>query len=354
MIRSVLFLLILFFSKVSASEIIIYPKDETEPVFTSGDAADDPAFWYNKKDPSKSVIFGTDKKSGLHSFSLNGKRMQFISSGKINNIDSRSGYSFGAKNFSVLAGSNASNNSIIIYLINEDGIIEKLNKNEFKTDLEGVYGLCMYKSSKSKATYIFVSDAITLTINQYRVLNFFPIKTQLVREIRTDSTSEGCVVDDESGILYFAQEDKNSGVYYIDAEPKDNEIKIIDKIKQNGGQINGDTEGLAILNHPEGKLLIASSQGSSDFPVYNLSNKNKFIGRFSIGKDNEIDGVSRTDGIEIYTGYINEDYEFGILIAQDDMNMVTFDLDGVSLQAKKINQNFKLVPVKQIVENFLD
>ena len=354
MTKYLLIFIFLFFSKASASEIVIYPKQETEPVFSTGDAADDPAFWFNKKEPSKSVIFGTDKKSGLHSFSLNGKRMQFISSGKINNIDSRSGYSFGAKNFSILAGSNASNNSIIIYLINEDGIIEKLNKNEFKTNLEGVYGLCMYKSSKSKATYIFVSDAITLTINQYRVLNFFPIKTQLVREIRTDSTSEGCVVDDESGILYFAQEDENSGVYYIDAEPKDNEIKIIDSIKENGGQINGDTEGLAILNHPEGKLLIASSQGSSDFPVYNLSNKNKFIGRFSIGKDNEIDGVSRTDGIEIYTGYINEDYEFGILIAQDDMNMATFDLDGVSLQAKKINQNFKLVPVKQIVENFLD
>ena len=212
----------------------------------------------------------------------------------------------------------------------------------------------MYKSSKSKATYIFVSDAITLTINQYRVLNFFPIKTQLVREIRTDSTSEGCVVDDESGILYFAQEDENSGVYFIDAEPKDHEIKIIDSIKENGGQINGDTEGLAILNHPEGKLLIASSQGSSDFTVYNLNNKNEFIGRFSIGKNNEIDGVSRTDGIEIYTGHINEDYESGILIAQDDMNMATFNLDGVSLQAKKINQNFKLVPIKQIVENFLD
>ena len=354
MTKYILIFLFLLFTKVFASEIVIYPKNETDPVFSSGDAADDPAFWYNQKDPSKSVIFGTDKKSGLHSFSLNGKRMQFISSGKINNIDSRSGYSFGAKNFSILAGSNASNNSIIIYLINEDGIIEKLNENEFKTELQGVYGLCMYKSSKSKATYIFVSDAITFTINQYRVLNFFPIKTQLVREIKTDSTSEGCVVDDESGILYFAQEDENSGVYYIDAEPKDNEIKIIDSIKENGGQINGDTEGLAILNHPEGKLLIASSQGSSDFTVYSLSNKNKFIGRFSIGKDNEIDGVSRTDGIEIYTGYINEDYESGILIAQDDMNMATFNLDGVSLQAKKINQNFKLVPIKQIVENFLN
>lgn len=354
MTKYLLIFIFLFFSKASASEIVIYPKQETEPVFSTGDAADDPAFWFNKKEPSKSVIFGTDKKAGLHSFSLNGKRMQFISSGKINNIDSRSGYSFGAKNFSILAGSNASNNSIIIYLINEDGIIEKLNKNEFKTELEGVYGLCMYKSSKSKATYIFVSDAIALTINQYRVLNFFPIKTQLVREIKTDSTSEGCVVDDESGILYFAQEDENSGVYFIDAEPKDHEIKIIDSIKENGGQINGDTEGLAILNYPDGKLLIASSQGSSDFTVYNLSNKNKFIGRFSIGKDNEIDGVSRTDGIEIYTGHINEDYESGILIAQDDMNMTTFNLDGVSLQAKKINQNFKLVPIKQIIENFLD
>jgi len=354
MTKYLLIFIFFFFSKAFALEIVINPKQETEPVFSTGDAADDPAFWFNKKEPSKSVIFGTDKKSGLHSFSLNGKRMQFISSGKINNIDSRSGYSFGAKNFSILAGSNASNNSIIIYLINEDGIIEKLNENEFKTELQGVYGLCMYKSSKSKATYIFVSDAITFTINQYRVLNFFPIKTQLVREIKTDSTSEGCVVDDESGILYFAQEDENSGVYYIDAEPKDNEIKIIDSIKENGGQINGDTEGLAILNHPEGKLLIASSQGSSDFTVYSLSNKNKFIGRFSIGKDNEIDGVSRTDGIEIYTGYINEDYESGILIAQDDMNMATFNLDGVSLQAKKINQNFKLVPIKQIVENFLN
>ena len=128
------------------------------------------------------------------------------------------------------------------------------------------------------------------------------------------------------------------GVYFIDAEPKDAEIKIIDNIKENGGQINGDTEGLAILNHPEGKLLIASSQGSSDFTVYNLSNKNKFIGRFSIGKDDKIDGVSRTDGIEIYTGYINKDYESGILIAQDDMNLATFNLDGVSLQAKKITK----------------
>ena len=101
-------LLLAFTSNLIASNIEILPEVETDPVFTGGDAADDPAFWFNSKNPLESILFGTDKKAGLHSFSLDGKRLQFIPSGKINNIDSRSGYCFGAKKFAVLAGSNAS------------------------------------------------------------------------------------------------------------------------------------------------------------------------------------------------------------------------------------------------------
>ena len=345
---------LLFCFNIYALNIIISPKVETEPVFTGGDAADDPAFWYNLNNPNKSVIFGTDKKEGVHSFSMDGKRLQFIPSGRVNNIDSRSGYSFGAKKFSILAGSNGSNNSIIIYLINEEGFIDNLNKNEIITGLESVYGLCMYKSLISKSTYIFVSDIETLSIYQYRVLNFFPLKTQMVRQIKTSTTSEGCVADDESGILYFAQEDEDSGVYFIDAEPNDNKVETLDRTIKYNGNINGDTEGLALLNHPKGKLLIASSQGSSNFTVYNVSQNKEFIGSFSINKSKKIDGVSRTDGIEIFYGKINENFSEGIFIAQDDMNMDEFELDGVSLQAKKVNQNFKLVNINKIIENFLD
>jgi len=345
---------LLFCCNVYALNIDISPKVETEPVFTSGDAADDAAFWYNPNNPNKSVIFGTDKKAGVHAFSLEGKRLQFIPSGRVNNIDIRSGYSFGAKKFSILAGSNGSNNSIIIYLINEEGFIDNLNKNEIITGLKSVYGLCMYKSLISKATYIFVSDIETLSIYQYRVLNFFPLKTQMVRQIKTSTTSEGCVADDESGILYFAQEDKDSGVYYVDAEPNDNEVETLDRTTKYNGNINGDTEGLALFNHPKGKLLIASSQGSSNFTVYNVSESKKFLGSFSINKNKKIDGVSRTDGIEIFYGKINDNFSEGILIVQDDMNMDDFELDGVLLQAKKVNQNFKLTNVDKIIENFLD
>ena len=48
---------------IDAKEITIYPIRETESVFSKGDAADDPAFWFNSDKPSKSVVFGTDKKS---------------------------------------------------------------------------------------------------------------------------------------------------------------------------------------------------------------------------------------------------------------------------------------------------
>ena len=72
---------------VFAKDIILYPKFETEPVFTSGDAADDPAFWYNQVNPEQSIVFGTDTKAGIHAFALNGARIKFIPSGKINNID---------------------------------------------------------------------------------------------------------------------------------------------------------------------------------------------------------------------------------------------------------------------------
>ena len=341
---------------VFAKDIILYPIFETEPVFTSGDAADDPAFWYNQVNPEQSIVFGTDKKAGIHAFALNGKRIKFIPSGKINNIDIRKDFKFGAKAFSIMMGSNQDNNSIIAYLINDQGEFDIYNQNEILTEFNSVYGFCLYRSPETNFTYAFISDAKSLTINQYHILSIFPLKGSLVRQIKTQSTSEGCVADDETGILYFAQEDEHSGVYFINADPntKNNDIGKIDLISKKGGFINGDTEGLAILRYEENKLLFASSQSSDDFTVYDLNNKNKFIGRVSVGKKNEIDGISKTDGIEIFSGKINQDFKYGILIAQDDMNMEKFNLKEKEIQATKVNQNFKIVSIDKIIDEFFE
>ena len=62
---------------------------ETPPVVTKGDAADDPAIWLNKSNPSNSIVFGTDKKSGIYSYNLQGQELSYTNLGNINNIDTR-------------------------------------------------------------------------------------------------------------------------------------------------------------------------------------------------------------------------------------------------------------------------
>ena len=80
-------LLISFTSSAAIEDHKIYPIYETEAVKTSGDAADDPAFWFNKTNPEKSIVFGTDKKSGIYTYDLSGKTLDYFPMGRINNID---------------------------------------------------------------------------------------------------------------------------------------------------------------------------------------------------------------------------------------------------------------------------
>lgn len=44
------------------SAIELQPVYETDVVENYGDAADDPAIWVNKNNPSKSLVIGTNKK----------------------------------------------------------------------------------------------------------------------------------------------------------------------------------------------------------------------------------------------------------------------------------------------------
>ena len=62
---------------------------ETEPVTTSGDAADDPAIVINYSNPQQSIILGTDKRAGVYAYDLSGKKISYAALGEINNIDVR-------------------------------------------------------------------------------------------------------------------------------------------------------------------------------------------------------------------------------------------------------------------------
>ena len=65
-------------------------KFETPQVTTHDDAADDPAIWVDVAQPENSLVFGTDKKSGVHVYNLQGQEIGYTGLGDINNIDLRS------------------------------------------------------------------------------------------------------------------------------------------------------------------------------------------------------------------------------------------------------------------------
>ena len=50
---------------------------ETDPVTTSGDAADDPAIIIDYRNPKESIILGTDKRAGVYSYDLSGKKISY-------------------------------------------------------------------------------------------------------------------------------------------------------------------------------------------------------------------------------------------------------------------------------------
>src|ERR1041385_3346449 len=51
---------------------------QTAPVPHKGDAADDPAVWIHPHDPALSLILGTDKLGGLHTYNMDGSAHDLV------------------------------------------------------------------------------------------------------------------------------------------------------------------------------------------------------------------------------------------------------------------------------------
>ena len=64
---------------------------ETRAVDSVDDAADDPAIWVHPTEPEHSLVLGTNKQTGLEIYDLQGKRLQSLAVGRLNNVDLRQG-----------------------------------------------------------------------------------------------------------------------------------------------------------------------------------------------------------------------------------------------------------------------
>jgi myo-inositol-hexaphosphate 3-phosphohydrolase len=286
---------------------------ETDPVDTAADAADDPAIWRNAADPAKSLVIGTDKKAGIHVYSLAGKRLSFTPAARLNNVDLRD---LGGRVIAA-ASDRADVATAHVSLFTLDTAAAKLVPlGRFPVGAGEAYGMCLWTRASDKALFGFVvlKDG---RIDQVAInLSGTTPKVTTVRSMKLGTQSEGCVVDDRTGQLYVAEEDV--GLWRFDADPSA-PVTATPIAKVDGKTLVADAEGLALAQSGRtGGHLVVSSQGDNAYTLYRLPGVT-YAGRFRIGGGG-IDGTSDTDGIDLMLGDFGPAYPRGLLVAQDGDN----------------------------------
>ena len=379
----------------------VFPLYETPAVDTRGDAADDPAIWLNKEFPALSIIFATDKRSGIYAYDLRGKQLTFSPAGNINNVDLRTlkldyrtDNGVVKKDYTFLFGTNRSLNTIDLWIFFDEGINRSMRnranlryskfsineKPDFRIKSESnIYGICAGVHPQYGLIAFVTEDEGPNVEVYYLGANGL----ELLATLDNGGESEGCVFDDENLTLFISEENLRGN---LKAHKFDKDFNLTGDpfvIDSREGNIVGDPEGVTVYKTDQNKgFIILSSQGDSKFNIYNRQQPYEFIKSFKISSTNHIDGVSDTDGIDAVSVNLNCDFDFesstddnsknriekeeesnefwldtlaeenlkdkcddypnGILVVQDGYNY---------LGDKKENQNFKLISFKEILDN---
>ncbi|WP_445190686.1 phytase [Sphingobium sp. HWE2-09] len=308
-------------------------RGETTPVGTpNADAADDPAIWRNAANPAQSLIVGTDKKAGLYVYGLDGKTRDFLDAGRVNNVDLRDGVAIGGTPGILVVASDrndVANAKLALFRLDPaTATLSALGKVD--AGKGEAYGVCLYRDSQATYAFIVLKDG---TINQVALDTSGAPVGRIVRTMKLGTQSEGCAVDDRTGILYVAEEDV--GLWRFDARATGSTTPV-QIAAADGKNLVMDAEGVAIapMGEKDGYVLV-SSQGDNAYVVYKMRD-DSYVGRFRV-VDGTIGGSEETDGIELMLGDFGPAYPGGLFIAQDGHNATAA-------------QNFKLVAWDDIVK----
>lgn len=333
------------------AENAIQPNVITEP--TPNDT-DDPAIWIHPTDASKSLIVGTDKEvgGGLYVYDLDGKIVnKFIDMKRPNNVDIAYGLDINGVKTDIAVTTERKANVIRIFSlpdlkpIDNGGIpIFEGEKGEDERDGMGI------------ALYTKVIDSITTEIHavvgrktgpsgtylwQYK-LSGNPdgnVTAEVLRKFGTYSGKkeiEAIAVDNESGYIYYSDEQTGVRKYYADPEKGNEEIAFF---AQN--DVKRDHEGIAIYkkDHKTGYILLSNQQNNS-FVVYkregeaNNPHEHKPIAEIPVS-------AIECDGADATSVNLGSKFPNGIFVAMSNGNV--FHIYDWNILQKWIDEN----PIQQ-------
>jgi 3-phytase len=318
----------------------VTPHTETTPVESAGDAADDVALWINQADPAASLVIGTDKRGGLESYDLKGRRVQRLPgpAGTFNNVDVRSGFSLDGQTVTLVG---TAGRELSFFQIDPGTRqLRDVGARDFPSKWSEV-GYCMYRSAVSGRFYAFITEPDG-DVTQYELFDQGGrVDARVVRDWPLGRSAEGCVADDATGRLFVSEE--KAGIWRFNAEPDASPVDRtqVDRVG-GGGHLVADVEGLALVAQPgRDGFLIASSQGDNSFAIYRRGQDHAWVGQREVVDGTAADGCSATDGIEAVAADLGPDFPSGIFICQDGDN---------TAPGSAGRQNFKYIRLDQVLD----
>jgi 3-phytase len=327
MIRlSILFILFTSFlsCKAQYSPKVKIPVIVTEKVRAD---SDDPAIWFNKEDPAKSFILGTDKGNdtldgGLYVFDLNGKidyDKSVLGLKRPNNVDIAYGLEVLGKKTDIAVCTERYTNTIRVFSLPEMKSLDNGGIPVFEEEsLRSPMGVALFKDSRTSIIYAFVGRKTGPKLNyifQYLLSadNNGVVKGQLVRKFGKFSGKkeiESIVVDNELGYVYYSDEGKGVRKYYAHPDSSSNELALFARKK-----VKEDHEGLSIFKNPDGTgFILLSDQQANQFNVYPREGQKDNPHKHELIKKIHASSLE-SDGSEVLHLPLNNTFKKGIFVA---------------------------------------
>ena len=294
--------------------------------------ADDPALWADPRDPTRAVLFGTDKSDGLYVHDMDGKVRQFLPDGPLNNVDLRTGFVVDGKEYVLVAATERKQFGVITYLFDPDTFeIRPYGFIATGAEFGEPYGFC---TAKIDGNFYLIPNNKDGEVRVYRLENgAASASATLERTLKVGSQPEGCVVDDKAKRLYVGEEDVAIWRFDLTSGASTTPVMVA---PVDGKHLTDDVEGLTIMRDRGTDYLIASSQGDATYPVWRIEGDNyHYVGRFAV-EGGDIDAVTGTDGLDAWSGAIGQFPEGAIAMHDTD------DGDG--------QQNYKVVDWRKVRE----
>jgi len=271
------------FSACTSSKLAPIPKGALTPTVTTQPTpndTDDPAIWINHKNPSESIVIGTDKEEavgGLYAYNLKGEIINKITPlNRPNNVDVAYGFSYQGKKIDIAVTTERANHKIRIVSLPDFKLIDNGGIDVFENEeIRDPMGIAMYTQGDKIYAIVGRKDGPSEGyLHQYLLAeNNGKIEAKLVRKFGKYSGKkeiEAIAVDQELGYIYYSDETVGIRKYYADPTKGNEELAFFGQ-----KDFKRDHEGIAIYktSNTDGYILV-SDQQANYFNVYKREGTN--------------------------------------------------------------------------------